>query len=147
MASWGAALQGSIKNGDIQDCLLLSQWHSSIGVETEGGLFTKLVERNTTVPTERKQVFSTEDTSPATFAVRIYEGERPMAADNELIGAFVFKGSGMEVKIDIDADCRITAVIGFLDTPQVTHALPYIEKLVGDFDSLRIDCDDHDLDE
>ena len=62
-----------------------------------------------------------------------------MAADNELIGAFVFKGFGMEVKIDIDWDCRITAVFGFSGTPQVTHALPYIEKLVGDFESLRID--------
>jgi molecular chaperone DnaK (HSP70) len=154
MASWGAAVLGSIMNGDI-DCLLLSVCHSSIGVETEGGLFAKLVERNTTIPTERKQVFMPTDASAANVAFRIYEGDKPMAVDNDLIGAFVCKHSSaedvepfVEVTIDIDVDGRITAHIGSPDSPRVTHALPYIEKLVGDLGSLRgDDWDDDDLDE
>ena len=156
MASWGAAIYGSSFNGDIRGgLLLLPVSQASIGIETEGGLFTKLVERNTTTPTERKQVFMPTDASEANVAVRIYEGDNPMAADNDLIGAFVCKHSSsedvepwVEVKIDIDVGGWITAHIGSLDSPRVTHTLPYIEKLVGDLGSLRSDdWDDDDLDE
>ncbi|UUO05137.1 molecular chaperone DnaK [Blastopirellula sp. J2-11] len=106
----GAAIQGSVLSGDRKDVLLLDVTPLSLGIETLNGVFTKLVERNTTIPTEKKQTFSTAEDSQSAVTIRVFQGERPMAEDNRLLGQFNLDGippapRGMpqiEVKFDLD---------------------------------------------
>jgi len=108
----GAAVQAGVLQGDVKDVLLLDVTPLTLGIETLGGVFTPLIERNTTIPTKRSQVFSTADDNQSAVTIRVFQGERPMAQDNKLLGQFDLVGippaprgvPQVEVTFDIDAN-------------------------------------------
>ena len=108
----GAAVQAGVLQGDVKDVLLLDVTPLTLGIETMGGVFTPLIERNTTIPTKKAQVFSTAEDNQSAVTIRVFQGERPMASDNKVLGQFDLMGippapRGMpqiEVAFDIDAN-------------------------------------------
>src|SRR5262249_12215563 len=149
----GAAIQGGVLAGEVQEVLLLDVTPLSLGIETEGGIFTKLVERNTTIPTERKQVFSTAADNQSAVTVSVFQGERPMARDNRLLGQFNLEGippapRGMpqiEVKFDIDANGILNVSAKDLGTNK--EAKVRIEQSSGlnetEIEKMRKDAESH----
>ena len=149
----GAAIQGGVLAGEVHDVLLLDVTPLSLGIETLGGVFTKLVERNTTIPTERKQVFSTAEDNQTAVTIRVFQGEREMAADNRLLGQFNLEGISLaprgmpqiEVKFDIDANGILNVSAKDLGTGKETSVR--IEQSSGlsetEIERMRHDAESH----
>ena len=149
----GAAIQGSVLSGDRTDVLLLDVTPLTLGIETEGGVLTPIVERNTTIPVEKKQVFSTAADNQPAVTVKVFQGERKMAANNKVLGEFNLEGippaprgvPQIEVKFDIDQNGILNVSARDLGTQK--EASVRIEDSAGldddEIERMRKDADEH----
>ena len=149
----GAAIQGGVLAGEVHDVLLLDVTPLSLGIETLGGIMTRLVERNTTIPTEKKQIFSTAEDNQMAVTVRVFQGEREMAANNRLLGQFNLEGippaprgvPQIEVTFDIDANGILNVSAKDLGTGKEQKVR--IEQSAGlsdsDIDNMREEAEQH----
>ena len=149
----GAAIQGAVLTGEVKDVLLLDVTPLSMGIETLGGVMTKLVERNTTIPTEKKETFSTADDNQTAVTIRVFQGEREMAGDNRLLGQFNLEGippaprgiPKIEVSFNIDANGIVNVSAKDLGTGKQQSVK--IESSAGlkeeDIDRMRKDAESH----
>jgi molecular chaperone DnaK len=127
--SIGASIQGGVIRGDLKDIVLLDVTPLTLGIETLGGVMTPLIERNTTIPTEKSQIFSTAEDNQPSVDVVVYQGERPMAHDNKMLGQFRLDGirparrgePRIEVKFAIDVNGIVTVAAKDLDTQKEQH--------------------------
>ncbi|MEP2029323.1 MAG: molecular chaperone DnaK [Paracoccaceae bacterium] len=117
----GAAIQAGVLQGDVKDVVLLDVTPLSLGIETLGGVFTRLIDRNTTIPTKKSQIFSTAEDSQSAVTIRVFQGEREMAADNKILGAFNLEEippapRGMpQIEVTFDIDANGIVAVGAMD--------------------------------
>jgi molecular chaperone DnaK len=157
VVSVGAAIQGGIIAGDVKDVVLLDVTPLSLGIETEGGIMTKLVERNTTIPVTKKETFSTAADNQPSVTVRVFQGERPMASDNRLLDQFNLDGippaprgvPQIEVSFDIDVNGILN--VSARDVSTGKQANVKIEQSSGlskdEIERMRKDADSHSEDD
>jgi molecular chaperone DnaK len=115
VVSVGAALQAGVIKGERKDVLLIDVTPLALGIETKGGIMTKLIERNTAIPTKRSEIFTTADDNQPSVSIQVYQGESRIAAENELLGEFTFsgirKGPRGSVKVEVIFDCNVEGIL------------------------------------
>ena len=153
VVSVGAAIQGGIIGGEVKEMVLLDVTPLSLGIETEGGIMTVLIERNTTIPVEKKEIFSTAADNQTAVTVSVFQGERKMARDNRLLGQFNLDGippapRGVpQIEVNFDIDVNGILKVSARDIASGKEQSVRIEKSSGlsesDIDRMKKDADSH----